>query len=227
MGIICTMRFLLVEDNLDLARSVVDRLRLDGHAVDCAGTLSDARDCLAAAPYDLILLDISLPDGDGRDFLRAERRLGRDTPIIVMTARAEVSDRVNVLDLGADDYVTKPFDFAELEARCRAVLRRRGAALQTVQHFAGLTFNPLNASLGVGNELRELRNRELRLLEILLAAPERIFSKDQICDRLFSYAESVTDNAIEVYIGRLRKKIEGSEARIETIRGIGYRLTSR
>ena len=143
-----------------------------------------------------------------------------------MTARAEVSDRVDVLDLGADDYVTKPFDFAELEARCRAVLRRRGAALQTVQHFAGLTFNPLNASLSVGGEQRELRNRELRLLEILLAAPERIFSKSQICDRLFSYAESVTDNAIEVYVARLRKKLEGSGARIETVRGIGYRLTS-
>lgn len=220
------MRFLLVEDNADLAQSVADRLRLDGHAVDGAASLAEARDCLAAAAYDLILLDISLPDGDGRDLLSAERRTGRDTPIIVMTARAEVSDRVDVLDLGADDYVTKPFDFAELEARCRAVLRRRGAALQTVQHFAGLTFNPLNASLIVGDQMRELRNRELRLLEILLAAPERIFSKGQICDRLFSYAESVTDNAIEVYIARLRKKLEGSGARIETVRGLGYRLTS-
>ncbi|MCB2127752.1 MAG: response regulator transcription factor [Rhodobacteraceae bacterium] len=218
------MRFLLVEDNPDLSQSVAERLRLDGHAVDPAGTLAEALDCLAAASYDLILLDISLPDGDGRDFLRQERRRGRDTPIIVMTARAEVSDRVNVLDLGADDYVTKPFDFSELEARCRAVLRRRGAALQTVQQFAGLVFNPLNASLSVGGEERELRNRELRLLEILIAAPERIHSKAQICDRLFSYAESVTDNAIEVYVARLRKKLEGSGARIDTIRGVGYRL---
>ncbi|MDI3337823.1 response regulator transcription factor [Defluviimonas aestuarii] len=220
------MRFLLVEDNPDLAQSVAERLRLDGHAVDPAGSLADAEDCLGAAQYDLILLDISLPDGDGRDFLRQERRSGRDTPIIVMTARAEVSDRVDVLDLGADDYVTKPFDFAELEARCRAVLRRRGSALQTVQHFAGMTFNPLNASVSIGGEMRELRNRELRLLEILLAAPERIFSKAQICDRLFSYAESVTDNAIEVYVARLRKKLEGSGAKIETVRGIGYRLTA-
>lgn len=220
------MRFLLVEDNPDLAQSVAERLRLDGHAVDPAGSLADAEDCLAAAQYDLILLDISLPDGDGRDFLRQARRSGRDTPIIVMTARAEVSDRVDVLDLGADDYVTKPFDFAELEARCRAVLRRRGSALQTVQHFAGMTFNPLNASVSIGGEMRELRNRELRLLEILLAAPERIFSKAQICDRLFSYAESVTDNAIEVYVARLRKKLEGSGAKIETVRGLGYRLTA-
>lgn len=219
------MRFLLVEDNHDLAQSVSERLRLDGHAIDHAGTLAEASDCLGAAAYDLILLDISLPDGDGRDFLGRQRRLGRDTPIIVMTARAEVSDRVDVLDLGADDYVTKPFDFAELEARCRAVLRRRGVALQTVQHFAGMTFNPLTASLSVGGESRELRNRELRLLEVLMTAPGRIFSKSQLCDRLFSYAESVTDNAIEVYVARLRKKIEGSGARIETVRGIGYRLT--
>lgn len=221
-----SVRFLLVEDNPDLAQSVAERLRLDGHAVDLAASLGEARDCLAAAPYDLILLDISLPDGDGRDFLARERRSGRDTPIIVMTARAEVSDRVDVLDLGADDYVTKPFDFAELEARCRAVLRRRGSALQTVQTFAGLSFNPLNANVSVGGEVRELRNRELRLLEILLAAPDRIFSKGQLCDRLFSYAESVTDNAIEVYVARLRKKLEGSGARIETVRGIGYRLTA-
>jgi two-component system, OmpR family, response regulator TctD len=222
---ISIMRFLLVEDNKDLAQSVADRLRLDGHAVDQSGTLAEAVDCLAAASYDLILLDISLPDGDGRDFLSSQRRLGRDTAIIVMTARANVSDRVDVLDLGADDYVTKPFDFAELEARCRAVLRRRGVALQTVQSYAGMTFSPLTASLSIGSEMRDLRNRELRLLEILMAAPERIFSKGQICDRLFSYAESVTDNAIEVYVARLRKKIEGSGARIETVRGIGYRLT--
>lgn len=220
------MRFLLVEDNDDLAQSVAQRLRLDGHAVDRAATLAEAADCQAAAPYDLILLDISLPDGDGRDFLAGQRRARSDTPVIVMTARSAVSDRIDVLDLGADDYVTKPFDFAELEARCRAVLRRRGGASQTVLHFAGFTFNPLTATLEIGGEVRDLRNRELRLLEILVAAPDRIFSKTLLCDRLFSYAESVSDNAIEVYVGRLRKKLEGSGARIDTVRGVGYRLTA-
>ena len=105
------------------------------------------------------------------------------------------------------------------------MIRRRGGAAQTVRDFAGLTFNPLTATLTIGGEARELRSRELRLLEVLLAAPDRVFSKAQLCDRLFSYAEAVTDNAIEVYIARLRKKLEGSRARIETLRGVGYRLT--
>jgi two-component system response regulator TctD len=219
------LRFLLVEDNVDLGQSVQKRLALDGHAVDWAQNLQTAQDHLGVASYDLILLDIMLPDGDGRDFLAAHRRAQRDTPVIVMTARSAVSDRVALLDTGADDYITKPFDFAELEARCRAVLRRRGGVAQTQQAFADLIFDPLSATLTIDGDTRELRNRELRLFEILVAAPGRIHSKAQLCDRLFSFAETVTDNAIEVYVGRLRKKLVGSRARIETVRGVGYRLT--
>ena len=220
------MRFLLVEDTVDLARSVRDLLVLDGHGVDWAATLAEAEDCLAIARYDLILLEIILPDGDGRAFLQRHRRAERDTPVIVMTARSAVSDRVDLLDSGADDYLTKPFDFAELEARVRAVLRRRGGAAQTIRRVGDLSFDPLSATLTIQGEVRELRNRELRLFEVLVAAPERIFSKDQLCDRLFSYAETVSDNAIEVYVGRLRKKLGGSSVRIETLRGLGYRLTT-
>ena len=219
------MRFLLVEDTPELARSVRDLLALDGHGVDHAGSLAEAEDCLAAAGYDLILLDIGLPDGDGRAFLARQRRAGRDVPVIMMTARSAVADRVDALDGGADDYVTKPFEMAELEARIRAVLRRRGGAAQTLRQFAGVAFDPLAATVTVAGETRELRSRELRLFEILLAAPGRIHSKEHLCDRLFSYAESVSDNAIEVYVGRLRRKLAGSEARIETVRGLGYRLT--
>lgn len=210
---------------MDLGQSVQKRLALDGHAVDWAQDLQSARDHLGVASYDLILLDIMLPDGDGRDFLAAHRRAQRDTPVIVMTARSAVSDRVALLDTGADDYITKPFDFAELEARCRAVLRRRGGVAQTQQAFADLIFDPLSATLIIDGDTRELRNRELRLFEILVAAPGRIHSKAQLCDRLFSFAETVTDNAIEVYVGRLRKKLTGSRAKIETVRGVGYRLT--
>ncbi len=220
------MRFLLVEDTVDLARSVRDLLALDGHGVDWAATLAEAEDCLALARYDLILLDIMLPDGDGRSFLKRHRLAERDTPVIVMTARSAVSDRVDLLDSGADDYLTKPFDFAELEARVRAVLRRRGGTGQTIRRYGDLSFDPLSATVTIEGETRELRNRELRLFEILLASPDRIFSKDQLCDRLFSYAETVSDNAIEVYVGRLRKKLGGSSVRIETQRGLGYRLTT-
>jgi two-component system response regulator TctD len=219
------MRFLLIEDNADLARSVCARLSLEGHAADHAVSLADADDHLAAATYDLILLDITLPDGDGRSFLARHRAAQSDTPVIVLTARSAISDRVDTLDLGADDYLTKPFDFAELEARCRAVLRRRGNTLSPQQRYADLIFDPMGANVSVSGETRELRNRELRLLEILLSAPGRILSKDQLCDRLFSYSEPVSDNAIEVYIARLRRKLAGSEARIETVRGLGYRLT--
>ena len=220
------VRLLLIEDNPDLGTSVRDRLAIDGHAIDWAPTLAEAQDCLAATAYDLILLDIMLPDGDGRSFLARQRAQGRDTPVIVMTARAAVSDRVDALDSGADDYITKPFDFAELEARCRAVLRRRGGAASTQRRFADILFDPLTASLTFGDETRELRNRELRLFEVFLNAPDRIFSKDQLCDRLFSFAEAVSDNAIEVYVGRLRRKLDGSRVRIETVRGLGYKMTA-
>ncbi|WP_210878670.1 response regulator transcription factor [Roseovarius autotrophicus] len=218
------MRFLLVEDTAKLARSVRDLLALDGHGVDTVASLAEAGDCLAATSYDLILLDIGLPDGDGRAFLAQQRRQGRDTPVIMITARSAVADRVDALDGGADDYVTKPFEMAELEARIRAVLRRRGGATQTRRDFADVTFDPLAATLTVAGETRELRSRELRLFEILIAAPGRIHSKEHLCDRLFSYAEAVSDNAIEVYVGRLRRKLQGSAARIETVRGLGYRL---
>lgn len=220
------MRFLLIEDNVRLADSVRQRLQLDGHVADHALGIKEADGYLAGAEYDLILLDLTLPDGDGRGFLKAHRRANHDTPVIVLTARSSVSDRIDVLDIGADDYLIKPFDFAELEARCRAVLRRRhGSASANLVRYADIEFDPLSATVKVNNDLHRLRNRELRLLEILLNEPKRLFSKTQLSDRLFSYAEDTSDNAIEVYVGRLRKKLQGSRARIETVRGIGYRIT--
>ena len=215
---------MLVEDNAELSASVAARLGIDGHGVDRAGTLAEAEEFLMAASYDLILLDIMLPDGDGRDFLARHRKAERQTPVIVMTARSAVSDRVDALDTGADDYITKPFDFAELEARCRAVLRRKGGSVQTLRSFADIGFDPLSATITIAGEVRDLRSREVRLLELFMNAPGRILSKEHLCDRLFSFSEPVTDNAIEVYVGRLRKKLAGSRARIETMRGLGYRL---
>jgi len=221
------MRFLLIEDNLDLAAVTVDRLSIDGHVVDHAASLEEAEDYKATTDYDLILLDIMLPDGDGRTFLNAHRTVNDPVPVIVTTARSEVSDRVGILDLGADDYITKPFDFSELEARCRAVLRRKVGASRNVITLGDVEFDSLSGTLKVAENSLTLRNRELRLFEVFAGAPDQIFSKPKLLDRLFAYDEDVSENAIEVYIGRLRKHLSGSRVEIKTVRGVGYLLAIR
>lgn len=218
------MKFLLIEDNTQLAHAICSRMGLDGHVIDHAETILDASAYSETNDYDLILLDIMLPDGDGRDFLTTHRDGDKDTPVIVLTARSQVSDRISILDLGADDYMTKPFDHAELEARCRAVLRRRGGAFQTVKRVGDVAFDPVAGTLIVAEKTVQLRNRELRLLEVLLNAPGQIFAKQKLVDRLFSYDDDVSENAVEVYVGRLRKHLAGSSVQITTLRGLGYRL---
>lgn len=218
------MKYLLVEDNQELANAVCSRIRFDGHVIDHAENLGDAIAYADTSEYDLILLDIMLPDGDGRSFLKHHREQENGTPIIVLTARSQVSDRISILDLGADDYVTKPFDHAELQARCRAVLRRKSGSAQPILKFTDVEFNPLAGQLSVRGEMVNLRNRELRLFELLLNARGQIFSKQKLVDRLFSYDEDVSENAIEVYVGRLRKHLENTSLVITTHRGLGYRL---
>ena len=218
------MKYLLVEDNLDLAEAISSRIRLDGHIVDHATKIEDAIGFAMTGDYDLILLDIMLPDGDGRDFLRRHRAAQQDTPIIVLTARSQVSDRISMLELGADDYVTKPFDHAELQARCRAVLRRKIGTAQSTITVRDVAFDTVGGHLSVKGKVINLRNRELRLLELLISARGQVFSKQKLVDRLFSYDDDVSENAIEVYIGRLRKHLDGSKVRIKTLLGFGYRL---
>jgi len=218
------MRFLLVEDNIELGEAVIARLSLDGHAVDHAKTLAEADEWLAVADYDLMLLDVMLPDGDGREFLRRTRTAER-LPVIVLTARSQVSDRVDTLDLGADDYITKPFDFGELEARCRAVLRRRGTPTPALIPLGQALFDPSGGTLSHAGESKPLRNRELRLLEVFARNKGQILSKSQLLDRLFSQDAEVSENAIEVYVGRLRKRLLPAGVEIETVRGVGYRMT--
>lgn len=218
------MRFLLVEDNIELGEAVTARLSLDGHAVDHAKTLAEADEWLAVADYDLMLLDVMLPDGDGREFLRRTRTAER-LPVIVLTARSQVSDRVDTLDLGADDYITKPFDFGELEARCRAVLRRRGTPTPAVIPLGEALFDPSGGTLSHAGETKPLRNRELRLLEVFARNKGQILSKSQLLDRLFAQDADISENAIEVYVGRLRKRLQAAGVEIETVRGVGYRMT--
>lgn len=218
------MKFLLVEDNLELAHAITSRMRLDGHVVEHAENLADATAFTLTSEFDLILLDIMLPDGDGRTFLKEHRASRLDTPVIILTARSQVSDRIGSLDLGADDYITKPFDHAELGARCRAVLRRKAGTSQSVIEIGGIVFDAVAGKMAVRGKPVTLRNRELRLLELLLNARGQVFSKQKLSDRLFSYDEDVSENAIEVYIGRLRKHLERSDLSITTLRGLGYRL---
>lgn len=219
------MRFLLVEDNVELGEAITGRLSLDGHAVDHAKTLAEAEEWLAVAEYDLMLLDVMLPDGDGREFLRKTRTAER-LPVIVLTARSQVSDRVDTLDLGADDYLTKPFDFGELEARCRAVLRRRGTPMPAVIPLGAAFFDPSSGMLTQDGTSHTLRNRELRLLEVFARNQGQILSKSQLLDRLFPQDAEVSENAIEVYVGRLRRRLADAGVQIETVRGMGYRMSA-
>ena len=139
------MKILIVEDTAKLATSLADHFKLQGHNADIVGTVKNAEELISLSHYDIMLLDIMLPDGDGRTFLRSLRSQKISVPIIVMTARSEVSDKVDLLDIGADDYIIKPFDFAELEARCRAVLRRHTGSTQTQLVFGNIALNPLTA----------------------------------------------------------------------------------
>ena len=218
------MKTLIVEDTEELANSLRIFLELEKNKVEIASEISEATHLVSITHFDMILLDIMLPDGDGRTFLKNLRASNNNVPVIVMTARSEISERIDLLDIGADDYIIKPFEFSELEARCRAVLRRQSGQNQLALTFGNVQVLPLLAIMKIGNKQITLRNRELRLLEIFFNSPEIIFSKEQLTDRLFSITEDVSENAIEVYVARVRKKMENSNIYIETVRGIGYRL---
>ena len=218
------MKVLIVEDTAELAEALKLFFKLEKNYVEVAGDLFEARHFASVTYFDIILLDIMLPDGDGRDFLRFLRASNNNVPVIVMTARSEISDRVDLLDIGADDYIVKPFDFAEIEARCRAVLRRHRGQDQLALSFGEVTLYPLLAELEKNGKRTSLRNRELRLLEIFFNSPGIIFSKEQLTDRLFSISDEISENAIEVYVGRARKKLIDSNVQIETVRSMGYRL---
>ena len=218
------MKTLIVEDTEELASSLKIFLELEKNKVEIASEISEATHLVSITHFDMILLDIMLPDGDGRTFLKNLRASNNNVPVIVMTARSEISERIDLLDIGADDYIIKPFEFSELEARCRAVLRRQSGQNQLALTFGNVQVLPLLAIMKIGNNQITLRNRELRLLEIFFNSPDIIFSKEQLTDRLFSITEDVAENAIEVYVARVRKKMENSNIYIETVRGIGYRL---
>lgn len=221
------LRILVVEDAEDVGEAVVHAFERMGHAVDWEKSRGHAKDALAVQSYALIVLDINLPDGSGFEILSALRAGGSNTPVLVLTARALVDDRVDALDTGADDYLVKPFDFRELEARARALLRRRQGSAVSVLSAGNLTLNQVARSVTVSGVAVELTRREISLLEVLLGDPGRVFSKSDLLDQLYGFENDAGPNAIELYVGRLRRKLAAADVEIRTLRGVGYQIVSQ
>ncbi len=218
------MRILVAEDDAILAEAVQHSLRQSGHAVDWVQNGAQAEDAVQLETFDLLILDLGLPKKSGLDVLKRLR--GRDSrlPVLILTAADAVSDRVRGLDAGADDYLAKPFDLAELEARVRALTRRGQGGGTTLLQHGPLTYDQVGRVARLHGEVLELSARELNLLEVLLQCSSRLVSKEQLVSHLCEWGEEVSPNAIEVYVHRLRKKLEPGGVRIATVRGLGYRL---
>lgn len=217
------MHILIAEDDEVLADGLCRSMRHQGYAVDYVSDGLEADLILRGAqPFDLVILDLGLPRLDGLCVLRNMRERNRQVPVIILTARDGVGDRVKGLDLGADDYLVKPFSLAELEARVRALIRRGQCGVNPLYSCGTMTFDSVGRRAAINGEPLELTTRELSVLEALMSRIGWVVSKEQLLERLYSYAEEVSGNAIEVYIHRLRKKIESAGVTIRTIRGLGY-----
>lgn len=220
------MRVLMVEDASDLAEAVSSSLSRSGIACDISESVESAEDFLAVQTYDTIILDINLPDESGTELLRRLRNKGDRTPVLMLTALFSVDDRVGALDLGADDYLVKPFDQRELEARLRALFRREADQKSDHIKLGGLIFSPSQMSASLHGTRIDITRREAALLSLLLRNPGQYLSKERLYEGLFSFSDAdVGLNAIELYVARLRKKIAGSGVSIGTQRGVGYRIS--
>lgn len=217
------MRILVVEDDATLAEGLTRSLRKSGYVVDRVRTGAEADTAIACFEFDLVILDLGLPKMSGMDVLKRLRSNSRDMPVLIVTGQDGIENRVRALDLGADDYLTKPFAMEELNARVRALARRGIAGNKVVRH-GRLTYDPIGRVAHVNGEALDLSARELALLEMLLQRADRMVNKSQLLDRLCEWGEEVSTNAIEVYVHRLRKKLEPAGVEIITIRGVGYSI---
>jgi two-component system OmpR family response regulator len=217
------MRILIAEDDAIIADGLTRSLRQGGYAVDWAPNGQEAEAALLTVAYDLLILDLGLPKMTGLEVLKRLRGRSSALPVLILTAMDGTGDRVKGLDLGADDYMVKPFDLAELEARVRALTRRSSGTTPTIQ-CGQLSYDQIGRVAQIAGQPLELSAREIGLLEVLLSRMGRLVSKDQLVDQMCGWGEEVSHNAIEVYMHRLRKKIELGGVKITTVRGLGYCL---
>lgn len=216
------MRLMLVEDDERLARGMAAALGASGFAVDICTTGAEAISVAPSEPYCAIVLDLGLPDMDGLEVLAQLRSRGVATPVIVLTARDMIDDRINGLDRGADDYMSKPFHPRELESRVRALVRRSQGTLDPVLRIGLLALDRSSRTVTLEDRVVDLRRRELAVLETLMGRPGKVIAKERLSAEVFNFDDAVAPNALEVYVGRLRRKLLPAGPSIRTIRGLGY-----
>lgn len=218
------MRILLAEDNRDLSEWVSRLLRQSNYVVDCVHRGDEADTALQSQDYALLILDLGLPELDGIEVLRRLRARGDATPVLILTANDAVSSRVRGLDSGADDYLVKPFEVEELEARIRAQLRRGRGRVEQVVSYGALSFNSQSRSFTLKGETLACTPREHAVLEALILNAGRPLPKERLVENVFGFDDDAGPSAIEVYVHRVRRKLEGSDVGIATLRGLGYML---
>ncbi|EJF89306.1 response regulator transcription factor [Bartonella tamiae] len=221
------MHILLVEDNEDLGEAIAARLKQLGHFIVWVQDGEDALITARAHDFDALVLDLMLPKKSGFEIIKALRHFGFSLPIVVITARSEIDDKLSLFDLGADDYLVKPFDFRELEARLRAAIRRLGGMTSNIVTIGNTRIDLAAHQLVIAGQEIEYNRREFKLLEILIHYLGRAVTKEMLMTRLFDIEDDVSFNAVEVYISRLRRKLEKADIEILTLRGIGYRVQER
>jgi len=218
------MRILIIEDDLILADGLKNALIQSSYAVDWLKNGAEADSVLTYQTFDLVVLDLDLPKLNGFEILKRLRTRGSQTPVLILTASEEIDNRVKGLDFGADDYLCKPFNLAELEARVRALIRRGQSGGSALLNVGKLVLDTTNHSASYDNANLNLSARELSVLEILMLKVGKVVNKEQMLDKLCNFDEEISDNALEVYLYRLRKKLEHCDVNIRTIRGLGYML---
>jgi two-component system, OmpR family, response regulator TctD len=218
------MKVCLIEDNRDLGEAIERHLRKSGHTVTWNTDGDGVDELVRFEEFDVVILDLTLPAGDGTAILRRLRRQRQDMPVLVATARAEIDDKVSLLDLGADDYLVKPFDIRELDARLRAVIRRKAGQPSSQVSIGALVVDQGGQIASISDRLLELGQREFRVLEMLVASAGRVVTRERLMSRLFDMEYGGSENALELLVSRVRRKIVGAGVEIATIRGVGYLL---